>query len=161
MTTSLDNDENMWVKRLLKMKSRQDTLKMEEIYIRNYTKLLDATVRKHFHDMCYKCKGSAGEHFHICDEGTDNLVMAFGGGVLAHATDREKQATWKKFIDEVYDYGVFKRVVMTWLRKYTSPEEKINDNRDYYSSYLRKHFPNPAKNPKQIYLDFEDFDEID
>ena len=161
MTSALDNDENTWVKRLLKMKSRQDTLKMDEIFLRNYTKLLDAVVRKRYDDMCYKCRGTEGEHFHICEEDTSCFVMAFGGGVLKHATDKEKQTTWKAFIDEVYEYGVFKRVVMKWLRSYTTPEERINDNREYYCDYMKRHFPSPTQEPKQIFLDFEDFDDTD
>jgi hypothetical protein len=161
MTTILDNDENIWVKRLLKIKSRQDMLKIDEIFLRTYSKLLDATVRKSYYDMCYVCRGSEGEHFHICEDETASLVMAFGGAVLDHASEEEKKVTWKKFIDDVYDYGVFKRVVMKWLRNYTNPKQRINDNREYYCTYMIRHFPNTTQDPDQKFLDYVDIDETD
>ena len=158
---TLDHDENNWIQRLVKRKAQDDTHWMSSMFLKHYCKLMDSTIRKHWFDMCYKCVGTEGTHYHICEDDTASLVIAFGGSVLDYATDDEKMKTWREFLDDVYDYGVFKKVIVKWLKNFKGAKAKIDEDRDIYWEFMRRHFPNPTQDPHQVYLDYPDYDQTD
>ena len=157
----MDSDEQRWVKRLLYRKQREDLNTMQNLFLIHMSKLLDATIRKHYTDLCYKCLGTKGEHFHICLDQTASIVIAFGDQVLEYATCEEKQKTWVAFLNEVADRDIFKKVILKWLKEFRGIEEEVNENRDIYHQYMLRHFPNETMNPHLAFLDFHDIDEID
>lgn len=154
---TLDYDESSWVKELLRHKAQADLNCMQQLFVINYCKLLDSTVRKHYMDMCYKCRGLDGENgqYHICEDETASLVIAFGGAILEYATDEEKQKTWQEFLEDVQQYGIFKKVVLNWFKSFTNVKEKLDEDRELYYEFMQLHFPNPTQNPHQLFLGYD------
>ena len=163
--TNFDHDETDWINCLLNRKAQEDLGWMQSMFVKHYCKLLDSTIRKHYYDMCGACQGVDGENgkYHICEDKTASLVIAFGGSVLKYATDKEKMSTWRSFLDEVIDRGVFKKVVVKWMKEFAGAKEKIDENRDIYCDFMRAHYPNVTHNPHQEYADYSDsdYDETD
>ena len=153
-----DNDEIGWIKRFLKRKSENDVLWMHSMFVKHYSKLMDSTIRKHYKKMCLKCYGGGGEH--LCEDETSSLLLALGGSVLDYASKEERKATWCSFLDEMCERGVFKKVIVIWMKEFEGAIEKIDKNCVVYCDYMRRHFPNTTKNPEQLYLDYDDYDEI-
>ena len=116
---------------------------------------MDSTIRKHYYDMCGACRGIEGENgkWHICEDETVSLVVAFGGSVLDYASDEEKMSTWHSFLNEVQHKDVFKKVVIQWMKRFTGVKEKIDEDRDLYCDYMKNHFPNGTQNPHQEYVE--------
>ena len=158
---TLDHDESSWVRNLLRRKAQEDLGHVSSVFLKHYSKLLDSTIRKHWYDLCYKCRGVEGVNglYHICEDDTAGLAMAFGGSILDYATDEENMKTWRDFLTEIYDYGVFKKVMINWLKEFRSPKEQIDSDRDLYYTYMQSHFPNPTQNPHQVF-DSSDYEEL-
>jgi hypothetical protein len=155
-----ENDEKEWIKRLVSRKHQGDLLLVSYLFQKHHSKLLDATVRRHFYDLCYKCQGEEDE-FHICEEQTANFVLPFGSKILKFATDEERTKAWEDFLDGVVKREVFKRTLVQWLKTFKSVEDSVDKNRDSFYQYMLNHFPNHTQNPHQHFLEYEDYDMTD
>lgn len=155
----MDTEQIAWARKFVDRKELEDANRIAHLFMVHHCKLLDEIVRKNYKKLCRKCRGDGKKH--ICEGLTSLIVDECGGEILDHATKEEIQKTWSDFVNETEKRDYFKRSVFKWLRCFYGTKQTIHNCRDFYAVWMERHFPNLTTCPTQLYLDYDDRDEID
>lgn len=143
----MDDEEKSYVKIMLRKRHREDENAIEQIFTEQYCKLLDTIVRENFVELCYKCNGLQTD-YHMCDGKSATYVKQLGSRIMDESTAKQRTDTWLQFLDEVTKRGILKKVILYWLKDFTSVANKIDSNilkfhefmSDEYSADLKEIF---------------------
>ena len=152
---NMDAEENKWAKNLLQRKSMHDVGMMHHSFMITYSKVLDSTIRENCSKLCPHCRTGSGRP--ICKSYTGEVVKVLGHEILHHASEKTLEKAWTSFIESIEMY--FKKDIMTFMKTFQGVCRKVDD-RSVFSTYMCRHFPNPASNTIQVYFDYDDFDEV-
>ena len=137
----MEPDECRFLSKCLDQKHTEDMKTMEDIFKEVYCGLLNKIIRERYIELCDHCQGRTDARA-LCNE-TSGTYLGYHGSknILDKADSRQKANTWQIFLAEVVYQKIFKKVIIDWLKRFSSVEEVIDTDITKYHDFMQERYP--------------------
>lgn len=150
--TEMDLEQKAWTDSKLAEKSALDQTLMDYVFMRNYTQLLDTTVRKNIKNLCPGCYD---DDVHICSLQTANIMAEIGIDKLMELADKQDSLyAWQNFLKDIAKY--FKCDILKWFHNFPGINAQMDRNKSKYCDYMHERYWNGSHHPLADICDDDD-----